>query len=224
MARKSDLDPDEAVLVIGLGRFGSAVAEALAQLGHDVLAVDSDAELVQEWADRLAHVVQADSTSEQAMQQLGAGDFRVAVVAIGTDIEASLLTTSALVDLGVGQIWAKAVSRAHGRILERVGATHVVFPEASMGERVAHMLTGRMSNYVELDDDYAIAKVRAPRECDGKTLAEAGLREKYDVTVVGVKRRDGEIVHAEADTRVHEGDELVVAGRTEKVQELASSS
>ncbi|MGN6522236.1 MAG: potassium channel family protein [Actinomycetes bacterium] len=222
MARRLDLDTDEAVLVIGLGRFGSAVAETLASLGHDVLAVDSDGALVQEWADRLAHVVEADSTSVQALQQLGAKDVRVAVVAIGTDIEASLLTASALIDLGVGQVWAKAVSEAHGRILERIGATHVVFPEQSMGERVAYMLTGRMSNFVELDDDYAIAKVQAPRECDGKTLGEAALRSKYGVTVVGVKRGGGEIVPAQGETLVREGDELVIAGPTAKVQDFSS--
>ena len=116
-----------AVLVVGLGRFGSALAVNLAQLGHDVMAVDADPALVQQYSDQLTHVVQADATSEAAMRQLGAADFDRAVVAIGTGIEASLLSTGVLIDLGIREIWAKAITTPHGRILERIGAGHVVF-------------------------------------------------------------------------------------------------
>ena len=132
--------PDNGVLVVGLGRFGTALATTLMDLGHEVLGVDSDAENVQRNADVLTHVVEADATDEDVMQQLGAGEFGRAVVGIGTDLEASILTTSLLVDLQVPDIWAKAITVAHGRILERVGATTSSSPSttwAGMGRSLA---------------------------------------------------------------------------------------
>ena len=137
-ARKHRTSEASSIVVIGLGRFGTAVAQSLVQMGKEVLAIDEDFDLVQRWADELTHVVQADSTDEEALRQLGVGDFDRAVVAIGADIEASVLTVLALAESGVADIWAKAITRKHGQILERVGAHHVVFPERSMGERVAH--------------------------------------------------------------------------------------
>jgi trk system potassium uptake protein TrkA len=174
--------------VIGLGRFGGAVAESLVRLGHDVLGIDEDAALVQSWADRLTHVVQADTTSGDTLRRLGVHEFERAVVGIGGDIEASVLTVLALSELGVEDIWAKALGEKHGRILERTGAHHVVYPEAAMGGRVAHLVTGKMIDFIEFDDGFAIVKTRAPREAAGRTLAESALRSKYGVTVVGVKR------------------------------------
>ena len=121
------------VVVIGFGRFGSAVAESLVRMGHDVLGIDEDPVLVQRWAEDLTHVAQADTTDDVALRQLGLGDYERAVVAIGTDIEASVLTLLALAEVGVPDIWAKAITRKHGKILARVGAHHVVYPEYSMG-------------------------------------------------------------------------------------------
>jgi trk system potassium uptake protein TrkA len=213
---------NDAVVVIGLGRFGSQVAESLIELGHEVLAIDEDPELVQRLADRFTHVVQADATDEAALRQLGVGEFRRAVVGIGGDIEASVLTVLALTELEVPEIWAKAISAKHGRILERVGAHHVVYPEAAMGERVAHLVTGKMIDFIEFDDDYAIAKTRAPRAVHGRTLAEAALRSRYGVTVVGVKRPGTEFIHATPDTVVHPGDLLIVSGPTRKVERFAA--
>ena len=131
------------VLVVGLGRFGAAVAQTLVQDGVEVLVIDEDPRLVDKWADELIHVVQADSTDEDALRQLGVDQFAHAVVAIGTDLEASVLTVLALSEAGVPDIWAKAISAKHGHILERVGAHHVVYPETSMGERVAGLLGGQ---------------------------------------------------------------------------------
>ena len=131
--------PDDGVLVIGLGRFGTAVAETLMKLGHQVLGVDADPGNVQRTAARLTHAVEADATDEEVMRQLGAGEFGRAVVGIGTDLEASILSASVLAALEVPDIWAKAITVPHGRILERVGAHHVVFPEHDMGRRVAHL-------------------------------------------------------------------------------------
>lgn len=218
MARNKPVDP---VLVVGLGRFGAALAESLVALGHEVLAVDGDARRVQHWSGRLTSVVEADSTSEEALRQVGAADFKRAVVAIGADMEASILTTAVLVDLGVEHIWAKAVTRAHGRILERVGATRVVFPEHDMGERVAHMVTGRMVDYVELDDAFALVETVAPRELVERTLGEAKVRDRHGVTVVCIKPAGGTFTYATADTPVHEGDLLVVAGECDRVERFA---
>jgi trk system potassium uptake protein TrkA len=210
------------VLVIGLGRFGSAVAESLTSLGHEVLAIDENAETVQRWSERLTHVVQADSTSSETLRQLGAKDISRAVVAIGSDVEASVLTVLALEEVGIGNIWAKAVSAKHGQILERVGAQHVVYPEAAMGERVAHLVTGRMIDFIEFDDGFAIVKTQAPREAWDKTLSESNLRQKYGITVVGLKRRHADFTYAQADTFVESGDILIVSGPTARVETFAA--
>ena len=212
------------VLVVGLGRFGSALAEDLQRLGHDVMAVDASAALVQEWSDRLTHVVQADATSEAAMRQLGVDGFSVAVVAIGTGIEASVLSTGVLIDIGVREVWAKAITAPHGRILERIGAGHVVYPERDTGKRVAHLISGRLIDYIEFDDGFAIAKLRAPREAHGQTLAEAALRSRYGVTVVGVKRPGQDFTYAQPDTRVGAGDLLIVSGATTLVEKFAAET
>ena len=218
MARNKPVDP---VLVVGLGRFGAALAEALVGLGHEVLAVDGDPRRVQHWSGRLTSVVEVDSTNEDAMRQIGAADFDRAVVAIGADIEASVLSVSVLVDLGVQHIYAKAVTQAHGRILRRVGATEVVFPEHQMGERVAHMVTGRMVDYVQLDDTFAIVETIAPRDLVGRTLGEGRVRDNHGVTVVCIKPAGGSFTYATADTRVDTGDLLVVAGEREAAERFA---
>ncbi|MER3393439.1 MAG: TrkA family potassium uptake protein, partial [Microcella pacifica] len=127
---------DAPVLVIGLGRFGAATAGQLQRLGREVLAVDEDANLVQKWSERVTHTVQADARSLDALRQIGAEEFSIAVVATGSSIESSVLITANLVDLKVPQIWAKAISQSHGKILARIGANHVIYPEAEAGERV----------------------------------------------------------------------------------------
>jgi trk system potassium uptake protein TrkA len=210
------------IVVIGLGRFGGAVAQSLIRLGHEVLAIDENADLVQRWSDKLTHVVQADSTDGDALRQLGIQDLGRAVVGIGTDIEASVLTVLALHELGVDEIWAKAITAKHGQILERTGAHHVVFPEAAMGERVAHLVTGRMIDFIEFDDGFAIAKTSTPREAAGANLAESALRSKYGITVVGVKRPGTDFTYARPETMVETGDLLIVSGPTNLVEKFAA--
>lgn len=212
----------DSVVVIGLGRFGGAVATSLAHLGHEVLGIDENAEIVQRWADTLTHVVQADTTSNDVLRQLGVAEFKRAVVGIGSDIEASVLTVLALEELGVEDIWAKATSLKHGRILERTGAHHVVYPEAAMGERVAHLVTGKMIDFIEFDDGFAIVKTTAPQESWAKTLSESALRSKYGVTVVGIKRARADFTYAKADTIVEPGDILIVSGPTGHVEKFAA--
>ncbi len=210
------------VVVIGLGRFGSAVAESLINLGQEVLAIDENRELVERWADELTHVVQADTTDDEALRQVGVANFDRAVVAIGADIEASVLTVLALAEAGVPDIWAKAITRKHGQILERVGAHHVVYPEHSMGERVAHMLTGGMMDYIEFDDAFSIARAHSPQETWGKTLAESSLRTRHGVTIVGVKRHGEDFTYARPETRVERHDQLIVSGPTDKVERFCT--
>jgi len=222
LARNTKPSAPESVLVVGLGRFGGAVAESLVRLGHEVLGIDEDPVLVQRWANELTHVVQADSTDEEALRQVGAASFDRAVVGIGTDVEASVLTVLTLTQLGVHDVWAKAITRKHGQILERVGADHVVFPETAMGERVAHLVTGAMIDYIEFDDGFSIARTKAPAESIGKTLADSALRSKYGVTVVGVKRSGEDFTYARPETQVHGRDELIVSGATPQVERFCA--
>src|SRR5690606_6430799 len=157
------------------------------RLDFEVLGVDSDPRRVQEHADLLTHTVEADTTDIAVLRQLGAGDFANAVVGIGTDIEASVLTTAALDDLGVPDIWAKAVTQAHGKILSRVGAHHVVYPEHDMGQRLAHLMGGSVLDWFQLDEDFAMVETMAPQELIGVSLADAQVRTRYGVTVVAMK-------------------------------------
>jgi trk system potassium uptake protein TrkA len=212
----------DAVLVIGLGRYGSATAAALHRLGHEVMAVERNPELVQEWSGRLTHVVEADATNPDALKQIGAGEFEKAVVAVGTSVENSVLTAANLVDLQIPQLWGKAISVAHGRILDRIGVHHVIYPERDAGERTAHLVTSKLLDYIEFDDGFAIVKMRPPKETIGFTLAQTDLRKKYGVTVVGVKTPGENFTYAVPETRVHSDDLLIVSGHVELVERFAS--
>lgn len=212
----------DSVLVIGMGRFGGSLAKSLMQLGHDVMGIDTDAELVQHWADRLTHAVQADATNVSVLRQLGAADFSHGIVAIGTNLAASLMAVMALTELGIKDIWVKAMSPEHGQIAERIGAHHVVYPEADMGERVAHLISAKLMDYIEFEDGFAIAKIQAPALCQDLSLAASGVRERFGVTVVGVKRAHQDFQHATADTVVRPGDLLIVSGPTKRVEKFAA--
>jgi trk system potassium uptake protein len=217
----AEIPADAPVLVIGLGRFGAATAGQLARLDRDVLAIDDDPALVQKWAERLTHSVQADARSIDALKQLGASDFAVAVVAVGSSIESSVLITANLVDLGIRQIWAKAVSHAHGTILSRIGAHHVVYPEAEAGERVAHLVSNRMLDFIQFDEDFALAKMRAPRSLRGVPLGQTGLRSKHGVTVVGVKAPGGTFTYAATETVLRDDDIVIVSGPIDDLERFA---
>jgi trk system potassium uptake protein TrkA len=216
------LGRNDQTLVIGLGRFGRAIAETLGQLGHEVLGVDAAARTVQACSTTMTHVVQADATDADALRQLGAGDFPSAVVAIGSDIQASILVTYALVDLEIPRIWAKAITAEHGAILQRVGAHRVIFPERDMGVRMAHSMVGRTIDYIEIDENFVLIETTAPREAVGQTLEAAGLRKKYDVTVVCVKNPGGTFTYATPETVLQRGDLLVVAGSPERAETFAA--
>ena len=211
----------DGVLVIGLGRFGSAIAATLDRLGQDVLAVERSPELVAQWAGRVA-LVEADATNPEALEQLGAREFPVAVVGVGSYLEASVLITGNLVDIGIPQIWAKAVSTEHARILQRIGAHHVILPEADAGARVAHLVSGKLLDYIEVEDGFTIVKMKPPRETQGFTIGQSKIRERYGVTVVGVKSPGLDFVYADRDTRISANDLLVVSGHSDLLERFAA--
>ncbi|WP_238413181.1 potassium channel family protein [Saccharothrix deserti] len=217
----------EQVVVIGMGRFGTALALELANQGTEVLAIDSRPDVVQRLSGRLSHVVTADATDPQALRQLGVANYYRAVVAIGTDMEASILTTANLVDLDIDHIWAKAVTDQHARILKRVGAHSVVLPEHEMGERVAHLVSGRMLDYIEIDAEFAMIKTEPPQDLVGVPLGEAKMPGRYRVSVASVRRGlDGDqagFTPATPDTVLMYGDVILVIGRIADVERFANS-
>jgi trk system potassium uptake protein TrkA len=220
MARKS-------MAVVGLGRFGSAVAEALSDLGHDVIGVDSDEEKVRSLSDTLGHVMQLDATDEKALTAAGVSDVEIAVVSIGENVESSVLIVMVLKELGVTHIIAKATTPLHGRILQRLGVSRVVFPEREMAVRLAHSLAvPNVLDYVELSRDFSIIELPTPKEFVGKTLREVGLRATYGVNLIALKRRAeaaGDMVTDIApspDAPLHAGDTLVLLGQHDRLLAL----
>ncbi|CAN5508566.1 TrkA family potassium uptake protein [soil metagenome] len=219
-ARRDELGE---TVVIGLGRFGSSLARTLVDMGHEVLGVDADAELVDRHKEWLTHVVEADTTEERTLRQIGVADVHTAVVCIGSDVEASVLTAVALVDIGVPKIWAKAITEQHAKILERVGTHHVVRPEADMGARVAHMLSGSVLEYLALDEDFVIAEMGVPSNLAGVSLGDAGLRAAFRVTVVCIKPAGALFTYAERNTVMGADDLIVVAGHRQDVERFANA-
>jgi trk system potassium uptake protein TrkA len=210
------------IIVIGLGRFGSALSRTLIEMGHEVLGLDLDPQNVQEHTGLLTHVVEVDTTSLRALRQLGVADATTVIVCIGTDVEASVLTTAALADLEVPNIWAKAMTEPHGRILSRVGAHNVVFPEAEMGARVAHLVTGRLLEYLALDEDFVLVEVVSPESLVGIPLGETNLRRDHRVTIVCHKPAGGGFSHADRDTILTPNELIVVAGTRAHVEAFAT--
>jgi trk system potassium uptake protein len=208
------------IAVIGLGRFGTALALELVKTGREVLGIDSDERLVQANAEALTHVVQADSTDEATLRELGITEFDSAMVAIGSDLEASILTASLLLQLGVPEVWAKATSISHGRILEQLGVHHVIFPEMDMGKRVAHMVSGESLDYIQLDEDFVMAKTEVPESFDGKTLADMKFRSNHGVTVVATRKEGASYMPSFPETVLSAGDVMIVSGRTSKVEDF----
>lgn len=217
---KHTKDVEEAVAVIGLGRFGSSLALELDATGVDVLAIDHDPKLVQQLANRIPRVVCADTTKEEVLRQLGVHEYRKVVVAIGTDMEASILTASLLLAFGVPKVWAKAINAAHGKILDRLGVHTVVYPEHDMGQRVAHLVRGRMQDYIEFEGDFSMVKTNPPRAIVGLPLRPEDLLKTYGVTLVAVRRSDG-FVYATPGVVLQQSDSVIVAGRTKDVERFS---
>lgn len=211
-------------IVVGLGRFGSQVARELCRLGCEVLAMDVDGELVSQIAGDVTHAVVGDGQDKGVLRALGAADFDCAIVAIGDDLAASVLTTMNLKELGIPHIICKAHDVTHRRVLEKLGANRVVIPEQEHADRLARSLSSpNVLDYIELSDDYGIIEVPAPKSWSGKNLRELNIRAKLGVNVLAI-RRDGRInVSPAADFAIAEADILVVLGDSmalKKVQKL----
>lgn len=208
-------------VVIGLGRFGESVAKTLYGLGHDVLAVDMSEDLVQEISDSVTHAVQMDATDESALRTLGLRNFDVAVVTIGSNIQASVMVTLLVKELGVKYIIAKGQSDLHAKVLYKIGADRVVLPEKDMGVRVAHnLVSASILDYIELSPDYSIMEMKALEEWNGKTLNELKLRSKYGINVMAIKKNDDINISPSADENINTNDIIVAIGSAEDLRKI----
>jgi trk system potassium uptake protein len=212
--------------VIGLGRFGSAMASTLAELGHDVIGVDGNEDRVRQLADVIPHAIQLDATDARALRAAGMQDVDVAVVSIGENIESSVLVVMLLQELGIGRIIAKAVSPLHGRILERLGVSRVIFPEREMAIRVAHgLVLPNVLDYIELSRDFSIVELPAPPEFVGRTLKQLELRPRLGLTLIAIKRTtpsgpEETIISPAADETIRQDDVLSLLGSNARVSQL----
>lgn len=203
--------------IIGMGRFGSSVAKTLYDLDYEVLAIDSDEHRTQEVVSMVTHAVTADSTDEEALRALGLRNFDVVVVAIGQDIQASILTTLILKDMGVAVLVVKAQNELHGKVLAKIGADKVIFPERDMGARVAHnLISPNILDHIELSEDYSIVDLKVGSALIGKNLRELDIRNKYGCNVMGIKSNTGIMnIAPHANDLIKEGDILVIVGKND---------
>jgi trk system potassium uptake protein TrkA len=213
---------NEDVLVLGLGRFGGAVATELHRLGNRVTALELDPSLAEAYLGRVGRIVQGDATSVTMIEELKPHAFSASVLAIGSSIEASVLAAVNLIDGEAPQVWAKAVSPEHARILNRIGVHHVLSPEIESGKRLAHLIGSRLMDYIEFDDGFAIVKMTPPQEAVGFTLEQSSIRSKYGVTVVGVKSPGQDFTYARPETKVRNGDLIIVSGPTALIERMAA--
>lgn len=211
----------DSVAVIGLGRFGSALAHELMAAGTEVLGIDLDEDLVQAHNGELTQVVRADSTREEALRQLAIDEFERVVVAIGDDVSASILTCSVLLSMRIPVIWAKAVDDRHGLILEQLGVHKVIYPEHDMGRRVAHLVRGAALDYIEVAPGYALVKAAAPSMLHGVALGETGVRTTHGITVAAYQHGADEWHNADNTTVLQPGDTILIVGPTERAEAFA---
>jgi len=211
--------------VIGIGRFGASVAAKLYEMGYDVLAIDTSESRIDGIVDRVTHAVVADSTSEAALKSLGISNFDVVIVAIGQDIQASILTTLVLKEMGVKQIVTKALTEQHGKVLQKIGADRIVFPERDMGIRVANNLAAtNVLDFIELSPDFSIVELIATTEMVGKSLRELDLRAKFGVNVLAIRTSDKKInISPAASDKIQAGDLLIMVGENSSLQKLGES-
>jgi len=212
-------------IVLGLGRFGSAVATSLAELGHEVLGVDYDEEIVNILKDKITQAVQADVTEERVLKELGVKNFDTAIVGIGSNLETSILVTMMLKEMGLKYIIAKAQNNLHAKVLKKIGVDKVVFPERDMGARIAQrLITPNIKDYIELEPDYNIIEIEALPEFVDKSLSELDMRNKYGINVLAIKRDNSFNISPQAKDVIKKGDFLIVIGETKKINELAGKS
>lgn len=209
-------------VVLGLGRFGMSVAKTLSENGHDVMAVDINADHVQEASEFVTHAVRADVSNEYSLRALGIGNFDVVVVAIASHLESCVMATLLAKELGVKYVVAKAQDGMQKKILEKIGADRVVFPEREMGTRVANSLMfGNFFEFMELSDEFGIAEFEPLPEWEEKTLAQSEIRAKYGLNVVGIKSHFKVEASPRADRIIKKGDIIIVIGESKQIQRFA---
>ncbi|ASS95232.1 potassium channel family protein [Peribacillus simplex] len=209
--------------VIGLGRFGTSVAHRLYTAGQEVLGIDVNEERVENSELSVTHAVMADTTEEETLKAIGIRNFDCVIVAIGNDMQSSILTTLLLKELGVEKVIAKALNKNHGQVLTKIGADWVIYPERDMGERVANqLLSPNMLNYIELSKEYNIEEIILPMSMKGKSLRELDLRAKYNISVIAIVSNGEIIIAPSPDQDIHEKDLLLVVGNKEDLAIFAN--
>lgn len=211
--------------VIGCGRFGSSIAKTLYSLGHDVLAVDLDMEVIEDIANSVTHAVQADVTDDDALKALGLDNFDVVIVSIASNLEASIMSTLIAKESGAKKIVAKAQNELHGKLLSKIGADKVVFPERDIGIRVAHnILSSNILDYIELSQEYSIIEISAIKEWEGKTLKQLSLPKKYGINVIAIKQGEDIDILPNADDIINKGNIFIVIGNNESLRKLENKT
>ena len=207
--------------VIGLGRFGFSLVKELVALGHEVLAVDISADRIHQIMDYATHAVEADAMDETVIKALGMSNFDVVVVSIG-DMQSNILTTIILKEMGITSIVAKAKSELHGRVLERLGADLVVYPERDMAAKIANSLSSNsIMEYIEVSPHYSLVELHTPKQFLNKTLTESNIRHKYNISILAIRRKTDFIVSPQANEIILPGDDLVVLGRNEDIKRFS---
>jgi trk system potassium uptake protein len=209
--------------VIGLGRFGTSIISKLYEAGQEVMGIDINNELVDDIKSSVTHAVALDSTDEESLKSVGIRNFDYVIVAIGNDMQASILTVMLLKEIGVKQVIAKALNKRHGQLLDKVGADWVIHPERDMGERVAHqLLSPNVLNYIELSKEYNIEEIIIPPSMKKKSLRELDLRAKYNVNAIAILSNENLIISPSPDQVLKDGDKLVIIGHRDDINEFAN--
>jgi trk system potassium uptake protein len=209
--------------VIGLGRFGTSVAQKLFDAGQEVMGIDINEEKVEDAELIVTHAVMTDSTDEDALKSIGIRNFDCVIVAIGNDMQSSILTAMLLKELGVKKVIAKALSKHHGKVLEKIGVDWIIYPERDMGERVAHqLLSPNVLNYIELPREYNIEEIKLPESMVKKSLREIDLRSKYNVSALAIVSNGDIIVSPSPDQVINKGDIVVAIGNRNDLAEFAN--
>lgn len=208
-------------VVFGIGRFGFSVATTLSEAGYEVMVVDKSEERIQEISALVTHAVQADATDMDTLRSLGIRNFDVGVVSIGKDIQASIMTTLLLKELGIPHVVAKASTDIHERVLRKIGADRIILPEYEMGARIAtSLISGNIIDYIQLSSDYSIVEISILPEWKNKTIVEVDLRAKHGINIIAIQRNGMIDISPRPDYILTMDDELVVVGDNKQLQML----
>lgn len=214
---------DKNVLVLGLGRFGSALARKLFEKGVEVMAVDRDYTKVQKLADQVTYAAQADMTDEETMRELGINNFDIAVIATGSNIEASIEATLLCKDAGIDTVIAKATNITHERILQKIGADKIIFPELESGQRLARVISGsNLLEFIEFSSEFSLAEIRVHEAWVGKNLMELDFRKEYNLNVVAFERDGKTLINPNPTTLIEKNDLIVLIGKSEDVDKISN--